>query len=147
MAKSSALDALGGQLDSVVKPIITIILVIVVIFFAKKLLDDWRVRNVGRSGGANDGSNLATDVYLLDSVWVTPNKINEVCGVLLQLSDSELIMVYDKFKKLYGEKCPGGGVFCDDTTSMKVFLQEQSCHIAGCKNRDVIVQRLTSLGL
>lgn len=147
MAKGSALGALSGQLDSVVKPIITVVLVIVVIFLAKKFIENWKLRNVGRSGGAKDGSNLATDVYILDSVWVTPNEIDRVCAVLLGLSDSELIMVYDKFAKLYGQKCPGGGIFCDDTTSMKIFLAAQSCHIVGCPNRDKIVQRLTGLGL
>lgn len=147
MAKSSVLSLAGGQIDSVVKPIITIVIVIVVIFLAKKLIEQWKLRNVGKSGGANDGSNLATDVYLLDSVWVTPNKINEVCARLLELTDAQLKQVYDKFKKLYGEKCPGGWVFCDDTTSMKVFLQEQSCHVAGCEKRDAIVSRLSSLGL
>lgn len=148
MAKGSNISGiLSGQVDAVLKPILTIVIVIVIIFLAKNLIEKWKLRNVGRTEGAKDGSNLATDVYLLDSVWVTPNKINEVCTQLLALTDAQLKQVYNKFNTLYGSKCPGGGVFCDDTTTMKVFLSEQSCHVAGCEKRDAIVNRLSSLGL
>lgn len=148
MAKSNGvLNIASGQIDAVLKPILTLVIVVVIIFLAKKLIEQWKLRNVGKASGAKDGSNLATDVYLLDSVWVTPNQIDKVCASLMALTDAQLKQVYNKFKTLYGEKCPGGGVFCDDTTTMKVFLSEQSCHIAGCLNRDAIVNRLSALGL
>lgn len=102
MAKGSNISSvLSGQVDAVLKPILTIVIVVVIIFLAKNLIEKWKLRNVGRTEGAKDGSNLATDVYLLDSVWVTPNKINEVCTQLLALTDAQLKQVYNKFDTLW----------------------------------------------
>jgi len=144
---ANALSIASGGLDTIVKPILYLVVVVAIIFLLRKGISAFQTRNVGTSGGSSDGSNLATDIYNLDSPWVSQNKIDETCNVALNLTDGELIKVYNKFKKLYGGKCPGGGMFCDNTDSMKIFLTEQSCPTTGCPVRNKLVDRLTGMGL
>lgn len=146
---NAVLSAFGAKdiVNGIIKVITIIAVLIALIYIVRKLSNMFKYRNVGTSGGSDNGQNMAYDFYSCDSVFFPDyTKLDKLSAIALNLSDNDLIRVNDSFVKLYGDKCRGGGVSCEDTTSLKSFVSGFTFLVGG-ENRDRLVSRLQSLGL
>ena len=133
-------------LGQVFGPIIIVIALILLYKFGSKALQAFKERNVGKSAGAGDFSNLAYDIYSTYGFGYDRDETESVAARILALNNDQIMDLNDKFVALYGDKCPGGGVFCTDTTSLKTYVSGVWC-LYGCKNQEALVSRLNALSL
>ena len=122
------------------------IIIFVVYKMAYSFISSYKKRNTGRSTGADDFSNMALDIYNAHSAGYDRDEVEQLSSRILALSNDNLMVLNDKFVDIYGDKCKGGGFFCNDTTSMKAYISSVWC-IYGCKNHYALVDRLSGLGL
>ena len=140
------MEDLKKSLGSFFAPFVGVIILIIVYYLIKYGLRAYTLRNVGYSTGSGDFSNLATELYnVYDSWFSSPDDIEKVASRVNALDDANLAKLNDKFVKLYGDKCRGGGLFCSDTTSLLSFTSSYSCAFSVCNNHNEMVQRLKSI--
>lgn len=146
MASAKTVQVVASSISKWLTPLVIIAIVVVAAILLRKLINKYKFRNLGTKAGDADGSNLANDVYRLDSIWVSDSDIDKVCKILNAATDERLIQVYEKFRSLYYDKCPGGGWTCEDTTSMKTYLLGISCYWS-CDEKVKLTDRLSAMGL
>lgn len=146
MAAVKTVQVVAGGISRWLTPLVLIAIAVGVAYLLRNLLNKYKFRNLGTKAGDADGSNLANDVYNLSGWLTNDDDVNRVCKILNAVSDERLITVYEKFRSLFYDKCPGGGWTCDDTTSMKTYLLDIDCFWS-CEEKVKLTDRLSAMGL
>lgn len=145
---ANVLDAVtGSATEKVVKPIVILVLVVVVIYFAKKTIDNYKTRKVGKSTGFNPSQTdeainydtLADAVHETFSGWfggLSGSADESISERLMQLNNDELKRVNDRYNALYGQ---------GTHTMYKAINSALIC--LNCPNYDALLKRLRALGL
>lgn len=132
-----------GQLAT---PLVVVIVAYILYLFFSKGIKQWNLRNLGTSKGIGDMSNLANEVYRTFSIGYSREDANDISARILALSNEDILLLNDKFVQIYGDECRGGGIVCNDTTSLHTYIDAAWC-LWGCKNLYALKDRLTALGI
>jgi len=142
---ANVLDAFtGGATEKVVKPLVTIVLVVIVVYFVTKWIREFKQRNIGKSGGYNGSQldpnknydNLADTVHeVFGGFLPTGLGQEDTAKQLMALNDDELKFVNDRYKALFGKS---GG-------SMYKSINDNYCIV--CPNYDALLERMRRLNL
>ncbi len=143
MANVKGIQQYIGQLAT---PLVVIITAGFIYYFFSKGLKAWQFRKLGTSQGVGDMSNLANEVYRTVSVGYDRDDVSDLAARILALSNDDILLLNDKFVSLYGDECRGGGILCNDTTSLRTYVDSVWC-LYGCKNIYALQDRLKALGL
>lgn len=123
------------QTANIVKGLVFAVLVGLLIWFLTKKLKEFKQRKVGVSNDQN--FNADTIAARVNAVFVEPwlpsgGEMDDLCAAMLELTDTELKAVNDRYKKLY-------------TSDMYSAIDSPICVF--CGNRDALLTRMKGLGL
>lgn len=130
-------DIGGGTLDKVVKPLITVVLLVVVYFIVSKAIKNYKQRNVGLSTPGNfNPDTLASRVNDAAESWFNGDgDFDDLCEKLMGLPDAQLKAVNDRYDKLFGK----------GAKTMYTALDGEFCVL--CNYKGPLLKRMQGLGL
>lgn len=131
-------DIGGGTLDKVVKPIITVVLLVVVYIVVNRAIKSYNQRSIGKSteSGFNPDT-LASRVNDVVNVEWFPgtSDMDDLYSRLMSLNDAQLKQVNDRYDRLFGK----------GADTMYTAISAQWCTF--CDYKTPLLKRMQGLGL